>query len=517
MSGKCKRVGNALGVTAFLIFLCGAVNDGCIFQRYHLKAMEMGTVMQEQGDTEMADVTQMTEETPGITDLTEAFDVILNGATKEFLAEYTVDEAFLMWLDVQYGDETVLALAAEILDGNADAQLWYTYTGNTIHVLWLAYCQSTGFQAYQLENVYWMETANPAETVISFAGDFNFAENWCTTEYMKEQPGGIYDCFSLDLMHAMQSADILLLNNEFTYTNTNNAVAGKDYTFRAKPEMTEMLSVFGADIVSLANNHAYDYGKEGLLDTMYYISELGIPYVGAGKNIDEASKIVYFVANGRKIAIVSATEIERSIKYTKEATETEAGVLKTLNPEKFLERIELAKKNSDYVFAVVHWGSEGTLRSDASQKMLAGKIVQAGADAIIGGHPHRLQGVDYVKGVPVAYSLGNFWFSDAALYTTLAQVHIKEDGTLTLRYLPCLQKNLRTRLLTDEDEKTKFYQYLASISSNIGIDKDGNIYDQSAETYPAEEIAYDSQSSTTEIIGARDNEGNAIDIVGNLK
>lgn len=87
--------------------------------------------------------------------------------------------------------------------------------------------------------------------------------------------------------------------------------------------MVQLLSEFGADIVSLANNHTYDYGEIGLLDTMSYLNEAGIPYVGAGKNIDEASKIVYYVVNGRKVAIISATQIERTTRYTKAATEEE--------------------------------------------------------------------------------------------------------------------------------------------------------------------------------------------------
>lgn len=95
--------------------------------------------------------------------------------------------------------------------------------------------------------------------------------------------------------------------------------------------------------------------------------------------------------NGRKVAFVSATQIERSKQYTKAATETEPGVLKALHPEKFLKIVEEAAQNSDYVIAEVHWGTEGMLYPDQSQRHLAEQIAQAGADVIIGGHPHRLQ------------------------------------------------------------------------------------------------------------------------------
>ena len=96
---------------------------------------------------------------------------------------------------------------------------------------------------------------------------------------------------------------------------------------------------------------------------MKCLAQNEIPYLGAGENREEASRILYFVANGRKIAFVSATEIERSKKYTREATETQSGVLKTLDVNKFLPVIEQAKQISDYVVAVVHWGTEGTLYS----------------------------------------------------------------------------------------------------------------------------------------------------------
>lgn len=502
---------------AFAAFLCMVGYDDCFPDIQVVKAAEVSVIGTEV--PEDADATQMTEELPQIRDLTEAFEVILQGATKEFIAGYVIDQAFLMWLDAQYGDDFIIDLAYCVLDGEMDVAFWYEKTGASMHVLWLRFCQDSGFQNYRLDNVYWQETASPAEAVFSFTGDFNFAEGWYTTEYMKAQPGGIGDCFSANLLEEMQKSDVLIMNNEFAYAKEGRgaAVPGKAYTFRAEPETVELLKVFGADAVTLANNHVYDYGEVGLLDTLSCLEEAGMPYLGAGKDIDEASKILYYVVNGRKVAIVSATQIERTTQYTREATETSCGVFKTLHPERFLQVIKQAKANSDYVIAVVHWGTEGNLMPENSQRELARKYVEAGVDVIIGGHPHRLQGINYIEGVPVAYSLGNFWFSNGTLYTTLAQVVISEDGSLGIRFLPCVQKKLVTSLLTGEEEQAGFYQYLAAISSGIGVDAEGNIYDKTAEDYPAEKIAYDSEVCTTEIRGVMDNEGNAIDIVGNLK
>lgn len=532
MGKKCIRGALIVLVSAICLCVKGQYIDSTethgetlnsVLDSGSLDASDMEKVETKESKTEKVEaepsVTQVAENATQMQDLTEAFDVILRGATKEFIAGYAIDHTFLMWLEAQYGADLIIDIAYCVLDNEMDSDIWYEKTGNSMHVLWLQFCQDSGFQRHQLKHVYWQETAEPSRVVLSFTGDFNFAKNWYTTEYMERQPNGLEDCFSEDLLEQMRGSDILIMNNEFTYMEEHRADAlpGKAYTFRAEPEMVELLEKFGVDGVTLANNHVYDYGETGLLDTMQYLNEAEIPYVGAGEDIKEASEILYYVANGRKIAIVAATQIERSTLYTKEATETEAGVLKTLHPGRFLQVIEQADANSDYVIALVHWGTEGTLFSEESQRILADQYVQAGADAIIGAHPHRLQGVAYYSGIPTAYSLGNFWFSNGTLYTTVAQIIIEEDGSLQMRFVPCVQEQMVTRMLTEQDEKDGFYHYLASISSNIGIDQEGNVYDKSAEAYPADIVVYDSERSTTPIRGSTDNEGNAIDIVGNLK
>lgn len=514
MAKKCKHFISALAVTAFAAFLYMAGCYGYIAEPYMVNAGEIVTP-----DTELQrenTAAEPLEEPAEITDLTEAFAVILQGVTKEFIAGYPIDNTFLMWLDAGYGDEAVYLIAAGVLDKEMDVGLWYDVTGASIHALWAEYCRDSGFQTDRLGDTYWIDCASREKTVLSFTGDFNLAEDWCTTENMDAQPNGIHDCISEELLHMMQESDILLMNNEFPYSDRGQPVPGKAYTFCASSDRVKLLQTFGADIVTLANNHAYDYGEDALFDTMKLLRDEDIVYVGAGKNLDEASKIVYYIANGRKIAILSATEIERSVKYTREATEDRSGVLKTLNPSYFTELIRKADANSDYVIAVVHWGTEGNLYADSKQTGMARQFVEAGADAVIGGHPHRLQGVGFFDEVPVAYSLGNFWFSDGTLYTTLAQVVISDDGNLQLKFVPCLQKDLTTKLITDKNEMDEFYRYVAAISNDIGLDEEGYIYSKTDDGYP-EAVRYNADTDTTPVIGMEDNEGRAIDIVGNLR
>ena len=182
--------------------------------------------------------------------------------------------------------------------------------------------------------------------------------------------------------------------------------------------------------------------------------------------------------------------------------------------------IEQAKKTSDYVIAIAHWGTEGKIYFDQEEISYAQQLVEAGADAVIGGHPHRLQGCSFIEGVPVAYSLGNFWFSTGSLYTTVAQIVINGDGELQMRYQPCLQENVTTELLTNEQEKEDFFDYLAAISYDIGIDDDGVVYDKSDETVSDTDFCYDSEDiryKNMSLSGIYDNNGKVIDIVGNLK
>ncbi len=404
----------------------------------------------------------------------EAYREILENCTREFIGHHVPDETFFAWVEAEYGAACIDRLLEETRLARPDQNIWYELTGNSIHVLWLMYCEKTGFQQYQLENVAWKECASEERATFAFTGDINFAEGYVTTKHMDASSNGIYDCFSEDLLELMNRMDVMMLNNEFTYSERGEALKGKAYTFRASPTRADLLEVFGTDIVSLANNHVYDYGPDALLDTIATLDERSIPHVGAGANIKEAEKPFSFICNGRKITIVAATQIERSLNYTKEATEDDPGVLKTLNPDRFVNVIRRAKKNSDYVIAVVHWGTEGDSNYGKDQYDLAQAFASAGADAIIGGHTHCLQGFDMVEDVPVIYSLGNFWFSKNTQDTGIAQVTIEADGELTLGFIPCIQKDVRTSLVTEEAEKERIFDFMRSHSApGVTLDEMG--------------------------------------------
>ena len=337
-------------------------------------------------------------------------------------------------------------------------------------------CQTEdGISGEENQQIYEKEVHTPGKVTLSFAGDISFAEGYANMVYYHSNGDDITKCIAPEVIARMDAADIMMVNNEFTYSNRGKPLSGKTFTFRAKPETAGNLSVLSADIVSLANNHVYDYGETALLDTMDTLKQYGIPYVGAGRNLDEAKEIVYFKADGIKIAYVSATQVERSYVFTKEATDVKAGVLRTYDPAAFLQVIGKAKENSDFVVVYVHWGTEGVNRFEADQQSLGHQYIDAGADLVIGDHTHCLQGIEYYKGVPIFYSLGNFWFNSKTGDTGLVEADITKDGLGEFRFVPCLQQGCRTTLITDPGRQQQTFRFLQDISANAVIDEKGVI------------------------------------------
>ncbi len=325
------------------------------------------------------------------------------------------------------------------------------------------------------QNVHLVNCADSGHVTFAFAGDILLDDEYAMMFHYRTRGSDINDTFSADLLERMRSADVFMLNNEFPFSSRGTPTENKTFTFRADPANVEMYELLGVDVVSLANNHAYDYGEEALLDTFSTLEEAGIPYVGAGRNIDEAKKPVYFIANGIKVAVVSATQIERNaVPDTKEATATSAGVLRCMDPSALLEVIAEAKENSDFVILYIHWGTESQAETDWLQDKQAPVYAQAGVDLIVGDHPHCLQKLDSESGIPVVYSLGNYWFNSKTQNTCLVEVGIKKEGMEYFRFVPCIQENCRTRQL-EGSEKAEVLNYMRGLSPGVSIDDEGYV------------------------------------------
>lgn len=316
--------------------------------------------------------------------------------------------------------------------------------------------------------------SEPGKTTLAFVGDVGFAQGYATINKYRSNGSDIHNSIDEGVLNTMQSVDIMMANNEFPYSDRGTPIAGKTYTFRADPKDVHIMKDMGVDIVSLANNHAYDYGADALIDTVDTLNDAKLPFVGAGKNFDEASHPVYFHVNGHVISYVSATQIERyGNPETREATADSPGVLRTLDPAKAVEAIKEAKSNSDFTVMYVHWGSESTDLVEKSQRDLAKAYAEAGADLIIGDHSHCLQGIDYEGDVPVFYSLGNFWFNSKTLDTCIVRATLDNDCKLSaLEFIPCIQRGSGV-VTASESEKSRIIEYMRGISNYAEIDDNG--------------------------------------------
>lgn len=323
--------------------------------------------------------------------------------------------------------------------------------------------------------IYAKETAEPGKTRIVFAGDILFDSHYAIMASLLKRGQGIEGGISADLLSIMRDADIFMVNNEFPYTNRGTPTAGKKFTFRADPKYASWLFDMGADLVSLANNHAYDYGEVSLTDTLDTLESIGMPYVGAGRNLEEAVRPVSFIANGKKFTFISATQIERlNPPDTKGATETSPGVFRCLDITKLLEVIGEARADSDYVIVYIHWGTEGTDKLDHWQTEQAAQIAAAGVDLIIGDHPHVLQPIGYVGEVLVVYSLGNYLFNSKSLDTCLVEAVFGTEGLESLQFIPAKQENCRVTK-AEGAEKERILAYMRKISPETAIDDNGFI------------------------------------------
>ena len=326
-------------------------------------------------------------------------------------------------------------------------------------------------------------SANPDETVkpdkdyvISIVGDISLADNWEVMPWYDRRGQGVNGILSDEVLKIMRESDFMVANSEFTVSNRGSKIPGKMYTFRASPERLSIYGEMGVDLVTLANNHVYDFGPLAFNDMLESFEAIKMPYVGAGRNLDDAKKPYYLtLPSGYRIAFVNATRAEKWGIDTPGATATTGGVLLCYDTTEFINTIKEAKANSNYVIAIVHWGTEKSHRLEQVQKTTAQDYLNAGADIIVGGHAHTLQGIDYNNGKPIIYNLGDFIFNNGTEDTGILQIKFLADGGIKYYFLPGLQKNVFTNLLSGDARTQKNNEILSYDGSNAKILPDGEI------------------------------------------
>lgn len=243
-------------------------------------------------------------------------------------------------------------------------------------------CESFGAVVFYSDSI--IEVKYPAnrdsDITINFAGDTTLA--WSFEDAVGDDFG-----YPFAGSPWFGEADITMLNLENAITERGYKVP-KEFNFRMPPKYLQVLKDGGVDIVNLANNHVWDYGQVGVRDTIAYLDEAGIYHVGAGATEEEAGKPVIIEIKGKSIGFLGYYFMEGNV----------------------AEDVSALKKTADVVIVNFHWGTERSNYPESYQVDLAHRAIDAGADLVIGHHPHVLQGIERYKDGIIAYSLGNFIF-----------------------------------------------------------------------------------------------------------
>ena len=313
------------------------------------------------------------------------------------------------------------------------------------------------------------------DTTVSIVGDISLADNWSVMPAYDARGQGVDGILSAEALGIMRSSDLMVANSEFTVSNRGSAIPGKAYTFRANPDRLSIYDDMGEDLVTLANNHVYDFQGDAFNDMLDAFERRNMPHIGAGHNLEEAKKAYYYKApSGQTIAFVNASRAEKWGIDTPGATDTTGGILLCYDTADFVDAIKTAKANSDIVVAIIHWGTESSHVLEQVQIDTAKEYIDAGADMIVGGHAHTLQGIDFYNGKPIIYNLGDYIFNDMSEPTAIFQFKLSPEGELKYYFIVGWQENMYTRILSGE-ERQNLVNQVESWSPNITITEDNEI------------------------------------------
>ena len=316
--------------------------------------------------------------------------------------------------------------------------------------------------------------ANPEENdsgacSLLFAGDIYFSDHVLNAY---DRAGGIGGVLGEGLRETIAESDIFMANLEFPFSERGTQAADKQFTFRVSPSRVSILQEIGPEIVTVANNHALDYGTDALLDTCDTLDSAGILHVGAGKNLEEAKQPQIIEKNGKKIGFLGASRVFPTGGWA--AGPSHPGMFSAYDTASVVQEIQKVKKECDYLVVYVHWGIERNTQPEAYQREMGHQYIDAGADLVVGSHPHVLQGIEPYHGKWILYSLGNFVFGSSIPETMLVQASVGVEGETALSIVPATSSAGYTREL-DEGKKAAFYQKIQGLSTDVQIDESGNV------------------------------------------
>ncbi len=241
--------------------------------------------------------------------------------------------------------------------------------------------------------------ADNGRITIAFGGDLHFERH---VKALLERPDGL-----AELRPLLGTADVAVVNLETAIT-TRGTPEPKSFTFRAPSSALQTLAAAGVDVAGMANNHAVDYGPQGLADTLAAKDASPIPVIGVGRTATEAFAPAVLDVRGTSVAVIASTQVGDLTATKFPAGDTKAGVAANLDNTRLLATVRAARAKYDVVVVFLHWGTERTTCPDPRQFATAAALEKAGADVIVGGHHHRVLGAGWLGRAYVGYGLGNF-------------------------------------------------------------------------------------------------------------
>ena len=273
-----------------------------------------------------------------------------------------------------------------------------------------------------------------------------------------------YDLPFKKISELLKEKDIVSINLETPLTNHSRSYG----LYLSNPGYAKAMVKAGITIVNLANNHIFDAGEIGFLDTISYLEDANIFICGAGKDIKSARKGSLIQNNGIKFVFLGYTQY-CDLRYASIAADY-PGIL-PLDLNLIIKDIENTKKIGDFVFINLHWGLNNKYSVHSKQIEIAHELINAGADGIIGHHSHVVQGIEIYKQKPILYSLGNFIFGHSYTYwqkdNYLAEIIVNEKKINKVKIYPIsgLGKKLSQPELLDGNRANDFLSRLRQISN----------------------------------------------------
>lgn len=401
---------------------------------------------------------------------------------EEFLADVDADASkedrkqdakkFAEWLEKTYPKETAEKLQKKVKsDALKEADFYASYE-KTLHVL------SDEYQGYLKDDataaqhqIYQKQGNTVGQAEIALGGNLTLTEEGMTLG-IYDQSGELKQMLSEELLNAMTQADVFFLNQECSISSEGEALEGKG-VLHANADRMKILEGLGADVVSLGNEHAADFGQDALKENLELLKNAKIAAVGAGADANQAKKPVYLIVNGIKIGFTAASGVEDTFDLA--AGEGKAGIQEYTDTKQYEDVIREAAANCDYLIVYDHEGKGDTNNVEAYQKEHAAAFLEAGADLVLGGHSDRLQGMEYINGKPVVYSMGSVLTDGTSRYAGILKLTIKPEGLEQMEIVPAIQTEEKTEYLDAKEEQKKMYDAVAALCPNAVIDENGVI------------------------------------------